>query len=98
MAQQRAFRPQEPRMSEALLSVSGLVAGYGATEVLRGIDLEVAAGEIVAVLDSNGAGKSTLNRVISCVLRATHGSVRSAARPIDRGKPAPPAPPAPIHL
>jgi ABC-type branched-subunit amino acid transport system ATPase component len=34
-------------MSDALLSVSGLTAGYGATEVLRGIDLEVAEGEIV---------------------------------------------------
>jgi len=75
-------------MSEALLSVSGLVAGYGATEVLRGIDLEVAAGEIVAVLGSNGAGKSTLNRVISGVLRATHGSVRFAGGAIEREKPA----------
>jgi branched-chain amino acid transport system ATP-binding protein len=88
MAQQRAFRRQEPRMSEALLSVSGLAAGYGATEVLRGIDLEVAAGEIVAVLGSNGAGKSTLNRVISGVLRATHGSVRFAGSAIERENPA----------
>src|SRR5256884_4418180 len=88
MAQQRGFRPQEPRMSEALLSVSGLTAGYGATEVLRGIDLEVAAGEIVAVLGSNGAGKSTLNRTISGVLRATHGSIRFAGSAIEREKPA----------
>ncbi len=41
-------------MSEVLLSVSGLTAGYGAIEVLRGIELEVAAEEIVAVLGSNG--------------------------------------------
>jgi branched-chain amino acid transport system ATP-binding protein len=75
-------------MSEALLSVSGLTAGYGATEVLRGIDLEVAAGEIVAVLGSNGAGKSTLNRTISGVLRATHGSIRFAGSAIEREKPA----------
>src|SRR2546429_5646779 len=88
MAQQRGFRPQEPRMSEALLSVSGLTAGYGATEVLRGIDLEVAAGEIVAVLGSNGAGKSTLNRTISGVLRATRGSIRFAGIAIEREKPA----------
>src|SRR5258705_8045150 len=88
MAQERVFRPQEARMSDALLAVSGLTASYGATEVLRGIDLEVAAGEIVAVLGSNGAGKSTLNRVISGVLRATHGSVRFAGGAIEREKPA----------
>jgi branched-chain amino acid transport system ATP-binding protein len=75
-------------MSDALLSVSGLTAGYGATEVLRGIDLEVVAGEIVAVLGSNGAGKSTLNRAISGVLPATRGSIRFAGRAIEREKPA----------
>jgi branched-chain amino acid transport system ATP-binding protein len=75
-------------MPEALLAVDGLAAGYGATEVLRGIDLEVAAGEIVAVLGSNGAGKSTLNRAISGVLRATRGSIRFAGRAIEREKPA----------
>jgi len=75
-------------MSEALLAVRGLAAGYGASEVLRGIDLEVAAGEIVTVLGSNGAGKSTLNRTISGVLRATRGSIRFAGHAIEREKPA----------
>jgi branched-chain amino acid transport system ATP-binding protein len=75
-------------MSDALLSVSGLSVGYGVIEVLRGIDLEVGTGEIVAVLGSNGAGKSTLNRTISGVLRARHGSIRFAGRAIEREKPA----------
>ena len=75
-------------MSDALLAVNGLTAGYGAIEVLRGIDLEVAAGEIVAVLGSNGAGKSTLNRTISGVLRARHGSIRFEGNAIEREKPA----------
>jgi branched-chain amino acid transport system ATP-binding protein len=75
-------------MSDALLSVSGLSVGYGAIEVLRGIDLEVGTGEIVAVLGSNGAGKSTLNRTISGVLRATRGSIRFAGRLIEHEKPA----------
>jgi branched-chain amino acid transport system ATP-binding protein len=75
-------------MSEALLSVSGLIAGYGAVEVLHGIDLEVAAGEIVAVLGSNGAGKSTLNRAISGVLHVTRGSIRFAGSAIEHEKPA----------
>ena len=59
-----------------LLAVGGLHAGYGATEILRGIDLAVNDGEIVAVLGSNGAGKSTLNRAISGVLRAWRGAIR----------------------
>jgi branched-chain amino acid transport system ATP-binding protein len=75
-------------MPEGLLSVSGLTAGYGGTDVLRGIDLEVAAGEIVAVLGSNGAGKSTLNRTISGVQRAVRGSIRFAGSAIERAKPA----------
>ncbi|HEY1363520.1 MAG TPA: ABC transporter ATP-binding protein [Xanthobacteraceae bacterium] len=75
-------------MADLLLSVSGLAAGYGATEVLHGLDLEVAAGEIVAVLGSNGAGKSTLNRAISGVVRATRGSIRFAGAAIEREKPA----------
>ena len=49
--------------SESLLDVHDLRAGYGETEVLRGVDLAIAPGEIVAVLGSNGVGKSTLNRV-----------------------------------
>jgi len=68
---------------EPLLRVAGLVAGYGATEVLRGIDLAVAAGEIVAVLGANGAGKSTLNRAISGVLAPRHGSIHFEGARID---------------
>src|SRR5262245_31009331 len=75
-------------MPGPLLSVSGLVAGYGATEVLHGLDLAVAAGEIVTVLGSNGAGKSTLNRAISGVLRARRGSIRFAGDAIERATPA----------
>ena len=48
-----------------LLEIRGLHAGYGALDVLRGVDLDVGAGELVAVLGSNGAGKSTLLRTIS---------------------------------
>src|SRR5262249_47077204 len=72
----RLDSPQEARMAaehmvaEPILTVTGLTAGYDATDILRGIDFGVDAGEIVAVLGSNGAGKSTLNRVISGVLRA----------------------------
>ena len=74
--------------TDALLAVQGLHAGYGETEVLRGIDLEVDTGEIVAVLGSNGVGKSTLNRTISGVVRASAGTIRFEGRQIEREKPA----------
>ncbi len=74
--------------AEPLLEVRGLCAGYGDTEVLRGIDLEVGAGEIVAVLGSNGVGKSTLNRAISGIVRVRTGAIRFDGAAIDRERPA----------
>ena len=50
-----------------MLEIRNLHAGYGQIEILRGINLDVGAGEIVAVLGSNGVGKSTLNNKISAL-------------------------------
>lgn len=61
--------------SPALLEVRALRAGYGAVEVLRGIDLHVGEGEAVALLGSNGAGKSTLNNVMSGIYAPWAGRV-----------------------
>jgi branched-chain amino acid transport system ATP-binding protein len=74
-------------MVEPLLTVKGLHAGYGSTEILRGIDLSVGPGEIVAVLGSNGAGKTTLNHAISGLIHASHGEIRFAGVAIERAKP-----------
>ena len=71
-------------MAEPILAVSGLHAGYGTTEILRGVDLTVGQGEVVALLGSNGAGKSTLNLAISGVLRLWRGSIRFADAAIER--------------
>ena len=65
-----------------MLEVRALHAGYGPVEVLRGIDLDVGEGEIVAVLGSNGAGKSTLNNNLSGICRPFAGSVRFAGNDI----------------
>jgi branched-chain amino acid transport system ATP-binding protein len=75
-------------VTEPILVVSGLHAGYGGAEILHGVDLTVGHGELVAVLGSNGAGKSTLNRAISGVLRPSHGSIVFANVPIERANPA----------
>jgi branched-chain amino acid transport system ATP-binding protein len=71
-------------MSEALLCVQGLRSGYGAVEVLRGIDLAIAPGEIVALLGSNGAGKTTFNQTVSALVPARAGSIRFEGRDITR--------------
>lgn len=71
-----------------MLEVAGLRAGYGATEVLRGIDIRVEGGEIVAVLGSNGVGKTTLNKVLSGVLSAAAGTIRFEGERIDNADPA----------
>ncbi len=59
-----------------MLEIRGLKAGYGKVEILRGIDLDLSQGEIVAVLGSNGVGKSTLNNNISGLYKPFSGSIR----------------------
>jgi branched-chain amino acid transport system ATP-binding protein len=60
----------------ALLNITDLRGGYGAVEVLRGVDLQVQQGEIVALLGSNGAGKTTLNNVLCGIYPAWGGSAQ----------------------
>ena len=63
-------------MSAPLLQVSGLKSGYGAVEVLRGVDLDVQPGQTVALLGSNGAGKTTLNLTLSGLVGTRAGRVQ----------------------
>ena len=58
-----------------MLEVKDLRSGYGALPILRGIDMKIEAGEVVAVLGANGVGKTTLNNTLTGLLRPTHGSV-----------------------
>jgi branched-chain amino acid transport system ATP-binding protein len=58
-----------------MLEIKNLHAGYGQMKVLQGVDLDIQAGEIVALLGSNGAGKSTLNNNISGIYTPTSGSI-----------------------
>jgi branched-chain amino acid transport system ATP-binding protein len=74
-------------MTEPILVVSGLHAGYGTTEILRGVDLTVRDREIIAILGANGAGKSTLNRAISGVIRPWNGTIRFVDAAIERERP-----------
>ena len=63
-----------------LLDVRGLHAGYGASQVLFGIDLTIGSGEIVGVLGRNGMGKTTLVRSVMGLLRPSAGRIEFAGR------------------
>jgi iron(III) transport system ATP-binding protein len=67
------------------LEIEGLWKGYKRQPVLRGVDLEVPAGSLTAVLGLSGGGKTTLLRVIAGFERAERGEVKLAGRPLDDG-------------
>ena len=71
-----------------MLEVKSLEAGYGETLILRGIDLSVPEGALVAVLGANGAGKTTLNMTISGVVRPRGGEIRFAGQSLAALSPA----------
>ena len=70
--------------SDPLLDVRALHAGYGASEVLHGVDLRIGAGEVVALLGRNGMGKTTLVRAITGLNPARSGEVVFGGHPISR--------------
>ncbi|MGD0187730.1 MAG: ABC transporter ATP-binding protein [Roseiarcus sp.] len=67
-----------------MLEVAGLTCRYGRIEALRGVDLKVGVGELVALVGANGAGKTTLLRCISGVQAATAGAIRFGGEDITR--------------
>lgn len=70
-----------------MLEVRQLRAGYRGIEALRGVDLTVAEGEMIAIIGANGAGKSTLLNCLSGVVRATAGSIRFGGSDITQRAP-----------
>ncbi len=72
----------------ALLAAAGIVAGYGKKEIVRGVDLAVAEGEVLLLLGHNGAGKTTLMRALFGLLPPRAGRVGFAGRDITGRNPA----------
>lgn len=66
----------------AVLTVENLVAGYGGNKVVKGVSLEISAGEVVAVIGSNGSGKTTLLRAISGLIPVQSGSIKLGGREV----------------
>ena len=70
-----------------MLELAGIDAHYGATQVLRGIDVQVPPASVVALLGPNGAGKTTLLRVASGLLKPTRGHLRVDNRDVTGASP-----------
>ncbi|GAA2129933.1 ATP-binding cassette domain-containing protein [Streptomyces synnematoformans] len=71
-----------------VLSLRGVSKQFGAVAALTGIDLDVAAGEVVAVVGDNGAGKSTLVKILSGVYTPDAGTISFHGREVSLGTPA----------
>jgi branched-chain amino acid transport system ATP-binding protein len=69
-------------MSEPLLSIAGLQAGYAGSQVLFGVDLEVGHSEVVSLMGRNGMGKTTTVSAILGLLPARAGEIRFDGRPM----------------
>jgi branched-chain amino acid transport system ATP-binding protein len=69
------------------LSVRGLVVAYGRTVAVKGIDLDVAEGQVVSLIGANGAGKTTTMRTLSGLLRPREGRITFAGRDIAGQRP-----------
>src|SRR3954463_6291692 len=74
-------------ISSPILEVVGLRKSFGPVEALRGVDLELHAGEVLAVVGDNGAGKSTLVKHLSGVYRPDAGEIRVAGKPVHFSSP-----------
>jgi branched-chain amino acid transport system ATP-binding protein len=70
--------------SSPVLEIDGLTAGYDSAAVIRNLDLEVAPGEVVALLGANGAGKTTTLRVVSGLVRPLEGTIRFEGNDLSR--------------
>lgn len=74
-------------MSDPLLCVRGLEARYGAAQILFGLDLDMRAGEVVALMGRNGAGKSTTMKAIMGLIDRRRGRVSFGGADISRARP-----------
>ncbi len=78
---------REPVDAGARLSVRGITKSFGTNVVLKGIDLDVQPGSVVALIGGNGAGKSTLVKIIMGIYEADGGEIYMEGRPCRLGRP-----------
>jgi D-xylose transport system ATP-binding protein len=80
--------PVATTTGDAVLSLRGISKHFGAVAALTDIELDVAAGEVVALVGDNGAGKSTLVKILSGVYQPDGGTITFEGRPVQIGSPA----------
>ncbi|CAN7695795.1 ATP-binding cassette domain-containing protein [Rhizobium sp. LjRoot258] len=76
-----------PPIGELVLSLRGVSKNFGAVSALTDIDLDVHAGEVVALVGDNGAGKSTLVKILAGVHQPTSGTITFAGKPVTLADP-----------
>jgi simple sugar transport system ATP-binding protein len=74
-------------MADVILRGTGLSKSYGTVTALDGVDVEIRAGEITAIVGDNGAGKSTLIKILSGATRPDAGTIEFAGRQVSLGSP-----------
>ncbi|MEF9879400.1 MAG: sugar ABC transporter ATP-binding protein [Clostridia bacterium] len=77
----------EHKQPNAAISVRGITKAFGSNTVLKGIDLDVSAGEVVALIGGNGAGKSTLMKIIMGIYQPDDGEILLSGKPVRLTKP-----------
>lgn len=78
---------EESASARSLLSAVGIVKRYGVIEALKGVDVDIRAGEVHAIVGENGAGKSTLMKIFAGEERPTAGEIRIDGQRIDLNNP-----------
>ena len=79
--------PDQEEALAPILEIEGLRKSFGPVEALRGVDLSLEPGEVLAVVGDNGAGKSTLIKHVSGVYRADAGTIRLAGETLNMASP-----------
>ena len=69
-------------VSQSIVEIAGLRKSYGSNEVLKGIDLQVKQGEVIAIIGKSGSGKSTLLRCINGLEEFQHGTLTVDSKPL----------------
>ncbi|MFK8081157.1 MAG: ATP-binding cassette domain-containing protein [Granulosicoccus sp.] len=71
-----------PETAAPLITMQGITKRFGGVTALEGVDLELHAGEVLAIVGDNGAGKSTLIKILTGVLRPTEGEITLSGQPL----------------